>query len=78
MVDDVARPTVRDDEFELGECLEHLARKSRALLGDHEDVVVNERLDKQVRIDCLAIKRNLSVTERRPIAELLGDADVVV
>ncbi len=79
MVDDRARPPVGDDELQFREILEHLTRKPRPLLGDHEDVVVGQFLGESRGSDRLAIEPDLGVaSEGRPIAELFGAADVVV
>ena len=79
VVDDIARPAVAHEQLQVGEALEHRAGKARPLLGDDDDLVVGELIDEPLRRDRLAVDGDLGVVgQRRPVAVLQGDADVVV
>src|SRR6185312_15059668 len=79
VVDHVARPAVADDQLQVGESLEHLPREARTLLRDDHDLVAVELLYEPLRRDRLAVDRDLGVAgQRRPVAVVQGDANVVV
>ena len=79
VVDDVARPAVADEQLQAGEAFEHRAGEARPLLGDDDDLVVGELVDEPFRRDRLAEDGDLGVGgQRRPVAVLQGDADVIV
>ena len=54
MVDDVARPPVAYDQLEVGQSLEHRPGQAHPLLGDHDDLVIEQLIDEALRPDGLA------------------------
>ena len=61
VVDDIACPTVADDQLEVGETFEHLPGKARPLLGDDDDLVVGQLIDEALRRDRLAVDGDLRI-----------------
>jgi len=55
MVDDVARPAVAHDELEVGQSLEYRPGQASPLLGDDDDLVVDELIGEALRRDRLAV-----------------------
>ena len=79
VIDDIARPPITDEQFQLRESLEHGSGKARSLLGDHDDLVVAEFLDEPLRWDRFTVDGDLGVIgQHRPVAVVHGYADVVV
>src|SRR5271156_4500527 len=79
MIDDIAGRAIAHDQLEIGETFEHLPRKSRPLLGDHDDLVVTEFIDQTFGRNRLAKHGDLGIVwQYRPVAVFGGHSDVVV